>query len=241
MWNILYIEDDTIDQMAFRRIMSKVDDMTYTITNYVKEASKLIHDNLYELIITDYHLSDGTAHDVISIAGNVPVLVVTGTLRPHERESFELAGAVAYISKPLHKKDFLEIIYMILEKVDTQTYQFDLTYLKELSQGEPEFEQEMINLFIQEVPENLNSLKNALNKEDYKEAEYWIHKLKSKLRLMGMHQMRIWADYIEHNFKHKNKLDRTLSMVSILISGLNIGLEQARQLLTTQYEVSNHR
>ncbi len=241
MWNILYIEDDTIDQMAFRRIMSKVEDITYTITNYVKDASKLMKDNLYELIITDYHLSDGSAHDIISMAGNVPVLVVTGTLRPHERKSFELAGAVAYISKPLHKKDFLGIIYIFLNEINTQTYQFDLTYLKELSQGETEFESEMIRIFIEEVPENLNSLKQALDKENYEEAEYWIHKLKSKLRLMGMHQMRIWADHIEHNFKHKNKLDRTLSMVSLLISGLTIGLEQAKQLLTQEYEMSNHR
>ncbi len=241
MRNILYIEDDTIDQMAFKRIMKQVKDVSYHIENNVNDLPILLSEHTYDLIITDYHLSDGSAHDVIACAKGIPVLVVTGTLRAQDRDHLDNAGAIAYISKPLHKKDFLAIIHMILEEVDLQSFQFDLTYLKELSQGEPVFEEEMLQLFIQEAPENLAALKHALKQENYKEAEYWVHKLKSKLRLMGMHKLRAWADEIEHNFKHKKELDHTLSKASILISGLNIGIMQAKQLLDNTYELSNHR
>ena len=66
---ILYIEDDTIDQMSFQDFIEEKN-LPYNITfvNSVNQAMKAISktsNNVFDVIIVDYLLHDGSAFDVI--------------------------------------------------------------------------------------------------------------------------------------------------------------------------------
>ena len=76
---VLFIEDDKVDQIAFKRSV-KEDDLPYdyTLAGSVSEAKKLLGSERFDIVITDYLLGDGTAFDVFDSIKDTPVVFVTG-------------------------------------------------------------------------------------------------------------------------------------------------------------------
>lgn len=110
---ILYVEDDRIDQLAFQRMIRNVGEISCMIVNYIAEAREAIKDRHFDLIITDYHLNDGTAKDIIAYARDIPVVVVTGTLRTEERGNLAEAGVMEYLSKPIQFPELANILQKV--------------------------------------------------------------------------------------------------------------------------------
>src|SRR5689334_6258206 len=75
---ILYVEDDTVDQMVFSRMLKKTqNDFEYTIASSVGEARSIMEFNSFDVIITDYNLGDGTAKDVMLSVGKIPTILTS--------------------------------------------------------------------------------------------------------------------------------------------------------------------
>ena len=62
----------------------------------------------------------------------------------------------------------------------------DLTYLKELSNGKVEFEKEMIQMFLEEIPGEILNLEHGIKAKDYETVKLTTHKLKSTLPFVGL-------------------------------------------------------
>lgn len=79
MDRILYIEDDKVDQMAFKRFASKEKiQFQYLITDSVNNAKAILETEKFDVIVTDFNLGDGTAFDIFEGEMNTPVILVTG-------------------------------------------------------------------------------------------------------------------------------------------------------------------
>ncbi|MGA1868488.1 MAG: response regulator [bacterium] len=77
-YKILLVEDDHIDQMAFTRFLNKhTPSYTCNIAESIEKAYKLISTEVFDIIITDYHLGDGTALDIIRSIKNIPIVVLS--------------------------------------------------------------------------------------------------------------------------------------------------------------------
>jgi len=64
--HILLIEDDLVDQMAFRRMMKKKHpDLPYEIANSIEQARACLQQANFTCIIIDFQLGDGTALDLL--------------------------------------------------------------------------------------------------------------------------------------------------------------------------------
>ncbi|MBN2137732.1 MAG: PAS domain-containing protein [Sedimentisphaerales bacterium] len=76
---ILLVEDDELDQMAFKRFVEQ-SSLPYdcTIAGSFKEAQSILADRRFDIVVSDYMLGDGTAFDVLELAGSTPVVLVTG-------------------------------------------------------------------------------------------------------------------------------------------------------------------
>ncbi len=78
-YNFLLVEDDLVDQMAFKRFFKKESSVfDYQIAGSVKEATEILEENEFDIILSDYNLGDGTAFDIIENANNTPVVIATG-------------------------------------------------------------------------------------------------------------------------------------------------------------------
>lgn len=114
-YKILFIEDNQLDQMAFKRFVDE-NDIPYdcTITGSVSEAHKSLDSDRFDIVITDYSLGDGTAFDIIKSANNTPVIVVTGAGDEDTAVKAWKAGAYDYLVKDL-EQNYLKAISITVE------------------------------------------------------------------------------------------------------------------------------
>ncbi len=76
---VLLIEDDQVDQLAFKRLVKSANlAYDYTIAGSVAAARKTLERASFDVVITDYSLGDGNAFDIFEAAANTPIIVVTG-------------------------------------------------------------------------------------------------------------------------------------------------------------------
>ena len=101
-YKILFIEDNQLDQMAFKRFVDE-NDIPYdcTITGSVSEAQQALNSDRFDIVITDHSLGDGTAFEILKLAGNTPVIVVTGAGDEETAIKAWKAGAYDYLIKDL--------------------------------------------------------------------------------------------------------------------------------------------
>jgi PAS domain S-box-containing protein len=115
-YKILLIEDDQLDQMAFKRFVEN-NTIPYdcTISGSVSNAKQVLNsDEQFDIIITDHSLGDGTAFDILELAKNTPVIVVTGAGDEETAIKAWKAGAYDYLVKDINQ-NYLKAIPITVE------------------------------------------------------------------------------------------------------------------------------
>ncbi|MBL8131397.1 MAG: response regulator [Anaerolineae bacterium] len=115
MISILLVEDDRIDQIAFRRMVDQEAlDYDYCIAGSISEARVLLATRRFDLIIADYHLGDGTAFDMLKAREDVPLIIVTGAGSERIAVQAMKAGACDYLTKD-SARSYLTMLPFIVE------------------------------------------------------------------------------------------------------------------------------
>ena len=117
---VLFIEDDKLDQMAFRRFVADEKlPYDYTIAGSLSEAQGLLGSQEFDVIISDYFLGDGTGLDILNSTEGIPVILVTGAA--DEKVAIEAwkAGAYDYLTKDLDH-EYLKILPKTIRNVITR-------------------------------------------------------------------------------------------------------------------------
>ncbi len=114
-YKILFIEDNQLDQMAFKRFVDE-NDIPYdcTIAGSVSEARQALDSDRFDIVITDHSLGDGTAFEILKSAENTPVIVVTGAGDEETAIKAWKAGAYDYLIKDL-SQNYLKAIPITVE------------------------------------------------------------------------------------------------------------------------------
>jgi len=97
---LLIVEDDKIDQMAYKRFIREYD-LPYKVSfvDSVKSAKEVVLKTQFDLILMDYMLSDGTAFDLFNYIGDTPSVIVTGAGDTDIAVSAMKKGAYDYLVK----------------------------------------------------------------------------------------------------------------------------------------------
>jgi DNA-binding response OmpR family regulator len=112
---LLIVEDDRLNQLAYRGFLSKIYDIK--ISGNVKEFNAALSEDTYDLFIIDLALNcekDGI--DLIKELRQMnkyketPIIVATAFAFKKDREISLEAGANEFIVKPFDKKNLLEEI-----------------------------------------------------------------------------------------------------------------------------------
>lgn len=74
---------------------------------------------------------------------------------------------------------------------------YSLDKVQEMAEGDEEFISSVISVFLEEVPQDLESLEKALDAENYEQVYQLAHKIKPNVDLLGMEQTRAAASEIE--------------------------------------------
>lgn len=98
---LLFVEDNKTDQMSFQRFV-KENHLFYncTIAESVNVAKSELGKNIFDIVLTDYDLGDGTAFDLIKcIPDHIPFVVITGAGNEEIAVDAMKAGATDYLIK----------------------------------------------------------------------------------------------------------------------------------------------
>ncbi|MEE9116733.1 MAG: PAS domain S-box protein [Thermoplasmata archaeon] len=98
--HILLIEDDKVDQMAFRRYV-KEKEIPYdlTIAGSISEAKNILDSNKFDAVISDHSLGDGTAFDILEMEIDSPIVLMTGIRDQEVAVRAMKSGAYDYLVK----------------------------------------------------------------------------------------------------------------------------------------------
>ncbi len=112
---VLFIEDNQLDQMAFKRFLNE-NDIPYDciIASSVSEALQALDSNQFDIVITDHALGDGTAFEILKSVKNIPVIIVTGAGDEDTAIKAWKAGAYDYLIKDLDQ-NYLKAITITVE------------------------------------------------------------------------------------------------------------------------------
>ena len=113
MNKILIVDDEAIIRTALRKLLER-HEFDIREAGSVKEASNKHNFANYDLIISDLRLPGQPGTDLIKLAGNTPVLIMTSYASLRSAVDSMRMGAVDYIAKPFDHDDMVAVVKRIL-------------------------------------------------------------------------------------------------------------------------------
>lgn len=105
---------------------------------------------------------------------------------------------------------------------------YSLEKIEEMAEGDQDFIFSVVSVFIEEVPEDLEALEQAIAAEDYDQIYKMAHKIKPNVDLLGMEQARANALEIETLGKTEGDMDAIRAKFPILKKDIHQALEELR-------------
>jgi DNA-binding NtrC family response regulator len=114
-YKILFVEDNTLDRMAFEQFVENQKlPYDYTTAGSVSEAKGTLRCEQFDVIVSDYSLGDGTALDILDSVSNIPTILVTAAADEQVAIKAWKAGAYDYLPKDLDL-NYLEALPKAIE------------------------------------------------------------------------------------------------------------------------------
>jgi len=114
MKQILTVEDEVVIRTALKRLLER---HGYRVSEAgsVQEATSQYDLESFDLIISDLRLPGAPGTDLISLAGDVPVLIMTSYASVRSAVDSLRMGAVDYIAKPFDHDEMLQAVFRTMK------------------------------------------------------------------------------------------------------------------------------
>ncbi|HEY89568.1 MAG TPA: response regulator [Thermoflexia bacterium] len=114
---ILLVEDDKVDQLAFQRFVKRENlPYDYVIAGSLSEARDCLTNERFDIALLDYMLGGGTAFDLFAVAGDTPIVVITGSGDQETAVRAMKAGAGDYLIKD-PQGNYLTVLPATVERI----------------------------------------------------------------------------------------------------------------------------
>jgi len=114
MSHILVVEDEVIIRTALRKLLER---NKYTVTEATSVQDANRHEmSQFDLIVSDLRLPGAPGTDMISLAGDVPVLIMTSYASLRSAVDSMRMGAVDYIAKPFDHDEMVNAVKRVIGK-----------------------------------------------------------------------------------------------------------------------------
>lgn len=200
--SILLCEDNILNQNLAKSVIRNFG-FDLDIANNAAECIDMLLNNKYDVILMDLQMPVRDGYQTTTFIRNelkldIPIIAMTAhSLIGEQQKCFDI-GMDGYITKPYKQADLLNIILSVLEgKPECEEKNIDFSYLKELSDGDEAFIKEMIDLFVNKVPNDMKELEAAIEKKDYASIRGIAHTLRSSLSIFKLEALFEHLDPIE--------------------------------------------
>jgi signal transduction histidine kinase/CheY-like chemotaxis protein/HPt (histidine-containing phosphotransfer) domain-containing protein len=218
---VLVAEDNPMNQQLVKHLM-KSWSIDHFIVSTGAEAVEALKKNAYSIVLMDIQMPDMDGYTATSIIRNeleldVPIIAMTAHAMVGEKEKCLQLGMNDYVSKPIKETVLYNIIARHAQHIPEKNesdHLIRLDYLRQLSGNDKDFEKEILNQFVQQVPVELEQLKKSIETNDFDTVRRTAHSLKSTVGYVGL------ADEL-HPYLEQIEKDATVQNQTRFLSGYN--------------------
>jgi len=219
---ILLAEDNAINQTVVVKLLEKMGHRP-TVARDGREALAALETAGYDLVFMDVQMPgiDGlTATCKIrdrekGTGSHIPIIAMTAHAMKGDRERCLQAGMDGYLTKPVSSVQIAEAIAQVLgaEQLYTPPLEpqlqekhagWDRAAALARVEGDAALLSQLVQVFLEEVPERLHTLQQALAAADFEVIERTAHTLKGELIYLGLAEIAEKAKALEHQGREGN-------------------------------------
>lgn len=113
--HILVVEDNKLNQMVMRKLLSSFDNVTFSVVENGKEAIEALKQGVYDLVLMDLQMPEMDGYEATELirsgemgeaVGSIPIIAVTADAMQETRQRVLDLGMNDYMTKPV-KRDLL--------------------------------------------------------------------------------------------------------------------------------------
>jgi signal transduction histidine kinase/CheY-like chemotaxis protein/HPt (histidine-containing phosphotransfer) domain-containing protein len=200
---ILLAEDNEINQVVTSRLLQK-EGHQVTVVGDGSDAVEALDKEEFDLILMDvqmpkmdgFQATAGIRAQERNGKSHIPIIALTAHALKEDRDRCLQAGMDDYISKPVLPNDLYEIIQRQLSRVENKSaklgtnadvtdLELDFDVILSGVAGDEDLLKDVIEVFIQRCPDQLDDVKAAAKKGDHEALSIAAHTLKGSLRQFG--------------------------------------------------------
>jgi len=205
--NILLCEDNILNQKLVKNVIYNFG-FELDIAENGEIGIGLLSKNKYDLILMDLQMpvKDGyqtTAYIRNEMNLSIPIIAMTAHSLVGEQQLCFDVGMDAYVPKPFKQPILLEAIKTVLTKEGKteQKRKVNLSFLEEMACGDTAFIKEMIQLFIERIPNEAAQMQKAFHNNDNESVKNISHNMKSSVDIFMLKDLSNYLTIIEEEAK----------------------------------------
>ncbi|WDF65328.1 GAF domain-containing hybrid sensor histidine kinase/response regulator [Flavobacterium sp. KACC 22763] len=223
---ILLCEDNVLNQKLAKSVINNFG-FDLDIAQNGEEGIELLSQKKYDLVLMDLQMpvKDGyqtTDYIRNEMNSNIPIIAMTAHSLVGEQERCYKVGMNAYVPKPFKQAVLLKAIKTVMTPDSDGHHKriIDMSFLDEMSGGDPEFKKEMIGLFIEKIPVQAAQLEEAFKNIDYDNVKKLAHNMKSSMDIFMLQDLSNCLSIIEEEASSGEFTAETLDKVNIFSCGI---------------------
>jgi CheY-like chemotaxis protein len=227
---ILLAEDNRVNQAVAVRMVEKMGHSP-VVANNGREALLLLAAKSFDLVLMDVQMPEMDGLKATAMIRekerqtqvHIPIIAMTAHAMKEDRERCLEAGMDGYISKPINGRKLEELIASVFhglndkfgaslatQKQDVASdsaITWDIGQTLERLGGDEELFHEVVEIFLEESPKQMSSLRHAIADGNAEDIERTAHSLKGDLGYLGISEVSQKASELEemgreHNLQH---------------------------------------
>lgn len=233
---ILLCEDNVLNQELAKNVISNFG-FKLDIAENGAEGIDLLSKNKYDVVLMDLQMPVKDGYQTTEYIRNemnltIPIIAMTAHSLAGEQERCYKTGMNGHVPKPFKQKELLETIKAVLSKDNMlpQKKMADLSFLDEMSCGDPNFIQEMINLFIEKMPNETVQLENAFHNKNHETVKKLAHKMKSSFDMFMLNDLSNCLSVIEEAANLGEFTAETANKIDIIHNRTNEVVKYLKEL-----------
>jgi PAS domain S-box-containing protein len=197
-FHILLAEDNLVNQCLAVRLLEKLGHKVVVASNGI-EALDLLKRDRFDLVLMDIQMPKMNGFQTTaeirkeeeSTREHLPIIAMTAHAMEGDRARCLDAGMDGYVAKPIRFEDLVDAIEHLGQSPEAakvaatptprQQEPIDIASALARVEGDVELLQEMVALFLEELPDLLTNLREAVTAGDAKAIERAAHKLKGSV------------------------------------------------------------
>lgn len=223
--NILLVEDNPINVKFIFALFGNYNIKTDHAENG-KIAIEMMGAKTYDIILMDIEMPELDGYETTKIIrkdlkNEVPIIAMTAHVLTGEKDKCLQIGMNDYISKPINEELLLEKmfyhtsienvkpneIYTATEKKEKSKF-VNLEFLHKSLHGKKDLILEIINTFLEQIPEDLDTINEAINTENYIIIKNRAHKMRSTVSIVEISELETILSEIEDLAKTEKGMDK---------------------------------